>query len=213
MKVKACGITRLEDALLAVDAGVWAVGFIFVKDTPRYIMPQKAAQIIKNLPEKVERFGVFADAEISEVIDISGSAGVTKIQLHGEESPGYCSKTGLMAGIEIVKAIRIKDINDLELINRYREYVSYILLDTFARKQRGGTGKAFDWNIAKRAKLYNMPIILAGGLSPGNLDLAYREVNPFALDLSSGLEASKGIKDKEKIKSLKNIIKNNKAGL
>ncbi|OGI03017.1 MAG: hypothetical protein A2Y25_03740 [Candidatus Melainabacteria bacterium GWF2_37_15] len=211
MKVKICGITRLEDAMLAVDVGVWAVGFIFAKNTPRYITPEDARNIIDSLPDNMEKVGVFVDCLVSEVLNISKLTGITKIQLHGSEPPEYCSNIQQIINKEVIKAIQVRDIEDLIPIKQYKGNVSYILLDTFCENQRGGTGKTFDWVIAKEAKGYNIPIILAGGLNPENILTAYQEVMPFALDLSSGVEVSKGIKDCEKLKCLKNIIGANRA--
>lgn len=213
MKVKACGITNLNDGLLAAEAGVWAVGFIFVKDTPRYINPEKARKIIESLPNEVEKVGVFMDLAIEEVIEVSNFTKITKIQLHGEESPEYCLKLAQTTGKEIIKSILIKNINDIELINQYKTFVSYILLDTFSEKQKGGTGKTFDWEIAKQAKKYDVPIILAGGLNPDNIETANAQVEPFVLDLSSGIEKTKGIKDEQKLEKLKKIIHTNRANL
>ncbi len=210
MRVKVCGITRLEDAQIAVDAGVWAVGFIFVRNTPRCLEPTQAKDIIKNLPDKVEKFGVFANNSPDEVINVSEEVGITKIQLHGEESPEYCSKIKMITEIDVIKAIRIKDMDDLKPIKNYMGHISYVLLDTFSEKQRGGTGKTFDWAIAKQAKRYDIPLIVAGGLNPDNIISAYTRVRPFALDMASGVEKEPGIKDPKKINSLKNIIENTK---
>jgi len=206
MRIKVCGITRPEDALLAVEAGVWAVGFIFVRNTPRCLEPEQAADIIKQLPGNVEKFGVFANNSPDEVINISEEVGITKIQLHGEETPEYCSKVRMITEIDVIKAIRIKDMDDLLPIKNYMNSISYVLLDTFSEKQRGGTGKTFDWAIAKQAKRYDIPLIVAGGLNPDNVMAAYTQVRPFALDMASGVETAPGIKDPHKINLLKELI-------
>lgn len=206
MRVKVCGITRLEDARLAADAGAWAVGFIFVPDTPRYITSESVGRVVSKLPESLEKVGVFADSPINEVIKITKQAGITKIQLHGTESPEYCTDIAEATGKEVIKAFRVKQQSYIELIERYREKISYILLDTFSEKHLGGTGETFDWNIAKQAKRLNIPLIIAGGLNPENIMAAYSELEPYALDLSSGLEKAKGIKDEKKLKELKKII-------
>ena len=234
IKIKICGITRLEDALFAVDAGFWAIGFIFVKNTPRYITPQKAREIINNIPGKIEkigmneekaflsgenelqnnscfatlplRIGVFADCLFDEVVRDSEIAGISTIQLHGNETPEFCSKLSKCTGKKIIKAIQIKNKESLKLINKYKNSVSYILLDSYSEKLKGGTGKTFDWSIAKETQSYDIPLIIAGGLNPDNLIAAYEEIKPFALDISSGVEKSKGIKDINKLKILKKII-------
>lgn len=206
MKIKICGITRTEDALFSEEIGAWAVGFIFVKDTPRFLNPDIAGNIIDKLSKRIEKFGVFVNSshkEISETVKISG---LTKIQLHGEESPEFCRKITELTGKEVVKAFRIKEEKDLSGIETYRDVVSYILLDTYSENQYGGTGKCFDWEIAHKAHKFKIPIILAGGLTPDNAKEAYIKVNPFAIDISSGVEKSKGIKDPAKINLLKRLF-------
>lgn len=212
IRVKICGITRKEDALLAENAEVWAIGFIFVPATPRYITPENAGEITKSLSGKIEKVGVFVNFSCEEIVRISEVAGITKIQLHGEETPEFCAKINKLTGKEVIKAIRIKDEGALKAINSYKGSVSYILLDTYSEKFQGGTGETFNWEIAQKAQNYDLPIILAGGLNPYNLITAYEKVKPFALDLSSGVEKTKGIKDLNKIKQLKEIIKQRREG-
>ena len=202
IKIKICGITRKEDALLAAELGAWAVGFIFVKNTPRYISPDNAAEIIKKLPENLIKIGVFADISLEEIKNIAIQAGITKIQLHGGESPEFCENLAKLTGKEIIKVIRVKSEADLKLITQYKDKVSFILLDSYSETELGGTGKVFDWEIAKKAKEYGIPVILAGGLNPDNAKHAYETIIPYALDISSEIEISKGIKDHEKIKKL-----------
>jgi len=202
VKIKICGITRKEDALLASKLGAWAVGFIFVKNTPRYISPENATEIIKFLPENLQKIGVFADSSLEEIKNIADKTKITKIQLHDEESPEFCKELANLTGKEIIKAIRVKSYEDLKLLPQYKNKVSFILLDSFSENEAGGTGKTFDWEIAKKAKEYDIPIILAGGLNSDNIKQAFDLVQPYALDISSGVEAKKGIKDSEKLKKL-----------
>ena len=202
IKIKICGITRKEDTLLAAELGAWAVGFIFVKNTPRYISPEKVAEIIKELPQNLIKIGVFADESIEEIKSIAIQTGITKIQLHGEESPDFCENLAKLTGKEIIKAIKVKSDEDLQLITQYKDKVSFVLLDSYCENQLGGTGKTFDWEIAKKAKEYGIPIILAGGLNPDNIKQAYEAVKPYAFDISSGVEISKGVKDNEKLRKL-----------
>jgi len=202
IRIKICGITRKEDALLASKLGAWAVGFIFVKNTPRYISPENAAEIIEILPRNIEKIGVFADISLEKINNIAIETKITKIQLHGKESPEFCENLAKLTGKEIIKAIRVKSEDDLKLITQYKDKVSFVLLDSYCENNLGGTGKIFDWEIAKKAKEYGIPIILAGGLNPDNAKQAYEIVKPYALDISSGVEVSKGIKDPEKLRKL-----------
>lgn len=202
IKIKICGITRIEDALLAAELGAWAVGFIFVKNTPRYILPETAAEIIKHLPENLIKIGVFADVSLEEIKQTALKTGITKIQLHGNESPEFCKELADLTGKEIIKAIRIKNHKDLKLLPIYKDKVSFILLDSYSEKESGGTGKTFDWEIAKKAAEQEIPIILAGGINPDNAKQAYKTVQPYALDISSGVEECKGVKNPEKLKKL-----------
>lgn len=211
VKVKVCGITRIEDARLAVDAGVWAVGFVFVQNSPRFITPQKAAEIIENLPSDIEKVGVFVNSTLDDVAKIAAATGITIIQLHGEEPPDYCGKIAEMTGKKVIKAFRVAKEWGIDTINSYKSCVSYILLDSYSDAMHGGTGKTFDWEIAKRAKNFGIPLILAGGLTPDNIMNAYEEVKPFGLDLSSGVEQSKGIKSPELLLKLKSAIQSHKA--
>lgn len=203
-KIKICGITRKEDAILAESLGAWAIGFIFVKNTPRYILPEKAAEIVNALSENTEKVGVFMNLPIEEVIAHSNLAGITKIQLHGSETPEYCEFLAKLTNKELIKAISIKDSRDIKKIDGYKGKVSYILLDSISENQTGGTGKTFDWELAKIASNKKMPIILAGGLNPDNIKQAHETVQPYALDVSSGVESEKGIKDKDKLVNIIN---------
>ena len=207
IKIKVCGITRKEDALLAAELGAWAVGFIFVKNTPRYILSEKAAEIIKELPKELEKIGVFADASLEEIKNTVLETGSTKIQLHGDETPEFCEKLAEITGKEIIKAIKVKNFEDLEIIPQYKDKAVFILLDSYCENQLGGTGKTFDWELAKKAKEYGVPIILAGGLNPDNAKQAYEIVKPYSLDISSGVEEYKGVKDSEKLKKPFSVFK------
>lgn len=202
IKVKICGITRKEDAQLAFELGAWAVGFIFVENTPRYISAENAAEIIKTLPENIDKIGVFVDSSIEEIKNTVLRSGITKVQLHGSESPEFCEVLAKITGKEIIKAIRIKNEDDLQFMQEYKSKTDYILLDSYCENNLGGSGKTFDWNIAQKAKEQGIPIILAGGLNADNIKQAYESVKPYAFDISSGVESEKGIKDSEKLKKL-----------
>ncbi len=201
-KVKICGITNIDDAKKAVKLGAWAVGFIFVPDTPRYITPEKAKNIIQALPDNVLKFGVFMDCSIIDVVNTAEYADLSTIQLHGKESVEYCKQIKENNKFSLVKVFRVKDNQNLEGISLYKGIVDFILLDSYTKGQAGGTGKTFNWKIALEAKTLGVPIILAGGLNPNNICNAYNQVKPYAFDVSSGVEKSKGIKDHDKLLSL-----------
>lgn len=201
-RIKICGITRLQDAQLAASLGAWAVGFIFVEKSQRYIQPELAFEISSNLPETTLKTGVFVNATISEVISHAQSAKLNMIQLHGEESPQSCKQLKQELNLPIIKAIRVQSPQDLAIINEYKNYIDFILLDSFSEKEHGGSGQVFDWDIAIKAKDYETPIILAGGINAQNIKTAITEVRPYALDLSSGVECTKGIKDHKLMQEL-----------
>jgi phosphoribosylanthranilate isomerase len=193
VRVKICGITNIEDALLAVQAGADALGFVFSEESPRYVFPEQAASIIKELPPFVQSVGLFVNADREYVNGIAEQCRLDMIQLHGDESPEYCHHVTR----RVIKAFRVKDITSLDPIKLYR--VAGILLDAYSPKAYGGTGMTFNWDVAKEAEKYG-PIILAGGLTPDNIHQAVEKVRPYAVDVSGGVEAAPGKKDPEKIR-------------
>ncbi len=195
-KIKICGITRLEDALLAADLGADALGFIFA-ESPRQVVPEIAREIISLLPPFVNSVGVFVDEEQESVREIAAYCKLDLVQLHGNESSGYCKALGLRA----LKAIRVKDEKSIDSMASYRGTVQGFLLDTYVKGLPGGTGKTFNWELAEQAKKYG-PVILSGGLTPDNICEAIEKVKPYGVDASSGVEASPGIKDPDKLKLL-----------
>jgi len=184
--IKICGFTNKEDALYAANLGVNALGFIFAP-SPRQVSPQKAREIIACLPPFVNKVGVFLNHPREEVAQIALLCGLDTIQLHGEESPAYCN----YFAAKVVKAFRVKDRSSLASLDSYQ--VSAYLLDTYLPGQPGGTGKTFNWELAKEAKKYG-PLILAGGLNLENIGEAIRTVSPYGVDISSGVEESPGKK-------------------
>lgn len=193
-KVKVCGITRLEDARSAVEAGVDALGFVFYSQSPRYIHPEKARNIVGRLPPFVISVGVFVNEEASVIRDVIQASGVQVIQLHGDESPAFCRQFPT----KVIKAFRMQETTDLhKTISGYR--VDAVLLDTYAPDVIGGTGKSFPWDLATKAKTCG-PVILAGGLTPENVAEAIKRVAPYAVDVSSGVETRPGKKDGARIK-------------
>lgn len=200
MKVKICGITRIEDALCAVESGAWAIGFIFYKKSPRYIEPLKVKEINNLIPEYIRKIGVFVNSSLEEMLKVAEISGINTFQLHGEESPEIC----LNLPKEVIKAFRPENESDLQQIEKYK--TNTFLIDAKVSGAYGGTGKTSDWKLAKQAKEYGN-IILAGGINSENIIRAIKEVQPFAIDLSSSVEISPGIKDHSKIKEIFNLIK------
>lgn len=192
VRIKVCGITSRKDAFLAVDLGVDALGFIFAP-SPRRITPQQAKKIIKNLPPFVDRVGVFVNEEKSKVEEIAEFCSLTTLQFHGEESPSYCSSFSCKK----IKSFAVKDKLPPDFLS-YR--VDAYLLDTFSKDKKGGTGKTFNLEVAREAKKFGVPLIIAGGLSPENVGEVIRKVHPFAVDVASGVEEKPGKKSKEKLK-------------
>ncbi|PWB78371.1 MAG: phosphoribosylanthranilate isomerase [Candidatus Methylomirabilota bacterium] len=194
IRVKICGITSREDAWAAVEAGADALGFIFVEGTPRYIDPAAAAAIIDRLPPFVTTIGVCMDRTPEEIERIVGLSGARLAQLHGHESPEICGHLR----VPFIKVIRVRGEGDLEALHRYPQAKAF-LLDTFVAGQPGGTGRTFPWEIAAKAARQSR-VILSGGLTPDNVALAVTQVGPYAVDVCSGVEASAGHKDHQKVR-------------
>lgn len=187
VKVKICGITNLEDALMAVEAGADALGFVFYRDSPRHIYPEQAALIINKLPPFVQTVGLFVNEDFTTVNETADLCGLDLLQLHGNETPEYCQAVNR----RVIKAFRVKEISSLNVIHKYN--VAAFLLDAWSPSAPGGTGKTFNWEIAAAAATER--IILAGGLTPENVAEAVRIVKPYAVDVSSGVECAPGKKD------------------
>ena len=203
IKVKICGITNKEDALYAAGCGANALGFIFYEKSPRYIEPDDAKTIIAALPPFVTTVGVFVNKDFNDIRDITLLTGVTVVQLHGDESPSYCN---LVEG-KLIKAIRVKNDSSIEGLKKYD--VDAFLLDSFDKNSFGGSGLTFDWKLAEKAKQYGK-IILAGGLTPDNVEEAVKKVVPYGVDVNSGVEQKPGIKNKNKVKEF--IIRSKAVG-
>ncbi|MBI4744556.1 MAG: phosphoribosylanthranilate isomerase [Actinobacteria bacterium] len=194
VRIKICGITNIEDAILAVDLGADALGFVFA-ESPRKIDLEAAKIIISMIPPFVSRVGVFVNEEEEKVKEIARECKLDVLQFHGDESPSYCNK---FTEQKVIKAFRMKDLSDLDGFAFYS--TSAFLLDAFSEDLYGGTGKTFNWEIALQAKKYGR-IILSGGLNPENIKKAVTLVEPYAVDASSGLEKEPGKKDSEKMKA------------
>jgi len=194
-RVKICGITKSADALAAVEAGADALGFNFYEKSPRHISLETVAEIAKQLPPFVMRVGLFVNAPEELVMRAIGECGLTMLQFHGDEPPEFCTQFGLMS----MKAFRIRDAESLKEIPNYQ--TDAYLLDAFSPEARGGTGETFNWDLAIEAQKFGKPIFLAGGLTPENVADAVRKVQPFGVDVTSGVESSPGKKDHAKIRS------------
>ncbi|MDP1770299.1 MAG: phosphoribosylanthranilate isomerase [Nitrospirota bacterium] len=197
-KVKICGITSAEDARVAVEAGADALGFIFYRKSPRYIEPAVARQIIMNLPPLVIPVGVFVNEESQAVRNVMDECGLAFAQLHGNETATYCQELGR----PVLKALRVKDRSAFLALAEYRGRagVRGFVLDAFSDQAYGGTGQVIDWAVAaEAAKAAN--ILLAGGLTPDNVGEAIKAVQPYGVDVSSGVEREPGKKDHEKVRA------------
>jgi phosphoribosylanthranilate isomerase len=193
--VKICGITNREDAEAAVSAGANALGFIFYPRSPRAMTPAQAGVICAGLPGHVAKVGVFVNASPDEVNEAVALCGLNILQFHGDESPEYCSQFGIMT----MKAFRVRDREIIPALPRYATHAW--LLDAYNPVQLGGSGETFDWQLAVAANQLGKPIFLAGGLTPENVVQAIRQVKPFGVDVSSGVEIAPGRKDHEKVKA------------
>lgn len=197
VRVKVCGITNLEDALVAVDAGADALGFNFYRRSARFIAPQDARRIIERLPETILSVGVFVNVESPEALTrIADEARVGALQLHGDESAEYCR--ALSPERFRIKALRVHQ--DFKPENAAAYETDAILLDAFDPQARGGTGQVIDWLLARQTRELVPKLFLAGGLSPENIEEAIAVVRPYGVDACSGLERAPGRKDAARVR-------------
>ncbi len=195
VKVKICGITNLADGQAAIDAGADALGFVFYEKSPRAITIEAASEIIRELPPFIIKVGVFVDASPEVVMRAASSCDLTMLQFHGNEGPDFCRQFGLMS----MKALRVRDESSLQTLLEYS--TDAWLLDAYSADSMGGTGQTFNWDLATQAQSWGRPIFLAGGLTPENVAQAVGRVRPFGVDVSSGVEASPGKKDHDKVRA------------
>ena len=191
--VKICGITRANDALAATRFGAHALGFVFYATSPRSVSPARAAEIIRALPPFITSVGLFVNPEARDVERVLEQAPLNLLQFHGEETPAFCDRFR----VPYLKAVRVQAGLDLLQYAQLHSAARGLLLDAFVEGTHGGTGAAFDWNLIPRE--LPLPVILSGGLNPDNVGDAVRRVRPCAVDVSSGVETSPGIKDPRKI--------------
>lgn len=192
MKVKFCGITRLEDADEAVRLGAWAIGLVHHRPSPRFVKYSDAAAIGAAVKRKCEVVGVFVNPTLDRVVDAAGNAGMTMIQLSGEEGPAFCTEVARRTGCPVIKAVHVSSAADLHRAEAFR--TAWHLFDSRQGKIRGGTGSAFDWELLAGHHT-GIPFILAGGLDPGNVAGAIETARPEAVDVASGVESEPGVKD------------------
>ncbi len=195
-RVKICGITRAEDAELAVSLGAWAIGFILWPQSKRHADPAVAAGISHALHRRVERVGVFVNQTLDEIAGLVDTLGLTYVQLHGDEGPQFCSAVAQRTGARVIKAMRIAHASDLRELDRF--HTDLHLLDASVAGLRGGSGQAWDWTLAaqRRSKI---PFLLSGGLTPENVADGIAAVRPWGVDVASGVESEPGIKDPDKL--------------
>jgi phosphoribosylanthranilate isomerase len=202
-RIKVCGITRLEDAEMATEAGAWAIGLIFYRGSSRRCRITHAQQIGAALKRQVEIAGVFVNATLDEIDRTVDQVGLTLVQLHGDEGPAYCAEVSRRTGAKVIKAVRVRTGSDVALLRTFS--TDFHLLDTYVPGVPGGTGESFDWELAavRRAPAGEKqpPLILSGGLRPDNVAEAVREVRPYAVDVASGTEAAPGRKDPELVRA------------
>jgi phosphoribosylanthranilate isomerase len=195
VKVKICGITSVADAQTAAEAGADMIGLMFYERSPRNISLALATEISRALPPFVVKVGVFVNPEEDVVMRAIGHCGVSLLQFHGEETPEFCTQFGVMS----MKAFRVRGPESLAELPKYQ--TDAWLLDAFSPEAYGGTGAKFNWDLALEAAQFGRPIFLAGGLTPENIAEAVRRVEPFGVDVSSGVESAPGKKDHAKVRA------------
>jgi phosphoribosylanthranilate isomerase len=198
-RVKVCGITRPEDAELAVELGAWALGFILWPGSARAADPAVAAGIVAAHRRRVETVGVFVDPALDEVTRTIENLGLSMVQLHGDVGPSFCTEVGRRTGAQVVKAFRIGSQADVQDTDRFR-FVDFHLFDARVEGRAGGTGQTWDWSLVRRRRS-KLPLILSGGLTADNVAEGIEAVDPYAVDVASGVEASPGVKDPAKVRA------------
>jgi phosphoribosylanthranilate isomerase len=191
-RLKICGITRAEDAALAVEAGAWALGFILWPGSRRYVEPAMAAGIARTQRRRAELVGVFVNPTLDEVAHAADLIGLTHVQLHGDEGPSFCTAVAQRTGCRVIKAVRVRSRADV--LDAQRFHTDLHMLDAPAN------GRTWDWRLASERRS-RIPLVLAGGLTPDNVAEAIAAVRPWAVDVASGVESEPGIKDPELVRA------------
>jgi phosphoribosylanthranilate isomerase len=208
-KVKICGVTNLDDAHAAIDAGADLLGVNFYRPSPRYIEPDAARELINDLKSRnipVEVVGVFVNETVDTVIDIAMMTGLDAVQLHGDEAPSFCEELNTRDGLQVIKALRVSE--EFKPHDAQRYPVPAIMLDAFHRTLRGGTGEKVDFNVARETRQLVPRLFLSGGLSPENVADAIHQVEPYAVDACSLLESSPGKKDAARMRAFVAAVRN-----
>ena len=201
VKIKICGITNLEDALAAIDMGADILGFNFYRPSPRYIEPNVAEAIIKKLPAFVDTAGVFVNANSQDIRKLTNPGLLSWVQFHGDEPPEFCAQFNAWS-LRTIKALRIRSAEDIKHAQDFQTFS--VLFDAYDSKLYGGTGKTFDWSLAKE---FPQRVFLAGGINPDNVVEALK-VEVYGIDICSGIESEPGKKDHKKMKQLFDNIYN-----
>ncbi|KGF73682.1 N-(5'-phosphoribosyl)anthranilate isomerase [Neosynechococcus sphagnicola sy1] len=204
MRVKICGITKPDQGRAIAELGATALGFICVPGSPRYVSPQQIREVVNCLPQgqTPDRIGVFVDANLTVICQTAITAGLTGIQLHGQESPNFCQQLRqMLPGMELIKALRVQTLTTLHQGSAYQDWIDTLLLDAYHPQRLGGTGQILDW---QQLQDYSPPLpwFLAGGLTPDNVLAALGQLKPNGIDLSSGVERSPGDKDLDRVARL-----------
>ncbi len=198
-RIKMCGLTRIKDVEFGFSQGLDALGFIFYEKSPRNVLPDFVRDVVAKVPPFVDCVGVFVNRDREEVEEIVEYCGLSHAQLHGNENYKYCERVERFASpCNVIKAFRVSEATKNSDFTPYDDVVHGYLLDTYLKGNAGGTGETFDWNIIKQLDLQR-PMILAGGLTPDNIEEAIETVRPFGVDVNSGVEIEPGIKDHEKL--------------
>jgi phosphoribosylanthranilate isomerase len=203
-RIKHCGITRLDDAHLAAEAGAWALGMIFWPGSPRRVELDEAQLIGSALRRTVHLTGVFVNQRLDEIDRAVQAAGLEHVQLHGDEGPSFCGEVARRTGAKIIKAVRVRSRATLQAASAY--HTDFLLLDAHVEGVPGGTGQTIDWELVRQANL-GAPVILSGGLNPENVAEAIAVTEPFAVDVASGTESAPGIKDPEKLRAFYEAVR------
>ena len=194
-QVKICGVTSVADALAAAGAGADMIGLMFYDGSPRHVTLAQAAEIARALPPFVLKVGVFVNPDEAQVMEAIAACGLNLLQFHGDEPSDFCTQFGVMS----LKALRVRDAESLQILAIF--HTDAFLLDAYYKGGLGGTGEKFNWDLAVAAQKFGKPIFLAGGLTPENVADAVKQVRPFAVDVSSGVEAAPGKKDAAKVRA------------
>jgi phosphoribosylanthranilate isomerase len=204
-RIKHCGITSLEDAQLAVEAGAWALGMIFWEHSPRRCDPADAQVIGAALRRTLAITGVFVNATLDEIDELVQLVGLTQVQLHGDEGPAFCTEVARRTGAKVIKATRVRSRADLQAASAF--HTDFHLLDAHVEGVPGGTGETIDWELVRRNNHFTAPLILSGGLTADNVATAIEITQPFAVDVASGTERSPGVKDPAKLAAFSEAVR------